>query len=997
MQPVAQSVRCNLIVRLYRQLSFLSFLVPSGGPGPHTVKRQSDQNCAFSSGWKQLHLVVLQLLAIFALVVGSLSLSGCAGGFQGYKPVAPTLSQPTSVTVALGQTATFSVIAAGTGTITYQWYKNGVAISGATSATYTTPPTTAGESGDVLTVTVSNAAGSVTSGPATLTVQLPPPVAKSIIPSSSTPPYNTSVMLFPTFSGGTAVIGSMGVGSSDIATSAVSGASYPTPALTSTTTYTLTVTDSKGNVVSSTCIVTPTQLPPPVAKSIIPSSSTPPYNSSVMLFPSFSGGTAVIGSMGVGSSDITTSAVSGASYATPLLSSTTTYTLTVTNSKGNVVSSTCVVTPTPVVITPISPANQTVAPGQIPFTATATGGATNNLTWSATGGTFSGSTWTSPTAAGTYNITATSVDEPSVSVTTMITLSAPAIVTQPSSQHICTGSGLVLSVMASYASSYQWSLNSTPIPGATGSSYTVSAATSANAGNYSVTVTNGLGSVTSSVAIVAVGSSITSNPNSLSLYPTQTALFSVMAQGVGSLSYQWYQIPSGGTTGVAISGATSSNYVTPPVDITYNGAQYYAIVTDSCGPLTSTDATLTVTAGNVPPTIITQPVGVTAAAGGTASYSVGASGTPTLTYQWYRIPAGHATGTAVAGATSATYTVPASATATTNDQDSYYVIVSNGYGQAVSQPAPLAVGNGILLQITGQPVTQYVDVGSSATYQVTAVSSLPLTYQWYSAPPGTSVFTPITGATSSTYTLDSAASTDNGTVFYVVVSNGATSSVTSNSAGLFVGPLASAPDLCNSSWSALGDAVAGPSCSFQLTSAANDQHGEMVWPTLISTGNIQISFTVTLSNPSALPADGFTVLLADPSLGATPTSLGAVGMGLGAEGIPGLLFALDTYHNAGDPHVPYIGVGRGETALFENPWFDVNTGIPAVVSSSVPITHSYTFSIMQGQMTVTMDGVQIFSGNVEPPPVAYLFITASTGGSYEDTIVSGVSATVSVP
>jgi hypothetical protein len=46
---------------------------------------------------------------------------------------------------------------------------------------------------------------------------------------------------------------------------------------------------------------------------------------------------------------------------------------------------------------------------------------------------------------------------------------------------------------------------------------------------------------------------------------------------------------------------------------------------------------------------------------------------------------------------------------------------------------------------------------------------------------------------------------------------------------------------------------------------------------------------------------------------------------------------------------------------------------------------------------VTMDGVQVFSGNVTPPPVAYLYITASTGGSFEDTVVSNVSATVSVP
>ena len=850
-----------------------------------------------------------QTLCVLAVSLALLNLSGCAGGFQGYKPVAPTVSQPASITVPLGQTATFTVSATGTGTLTYQWFKNGNPISGANSSSYTTPPTVAGDTGAVFTVLVSNSVGSVTSGPATLTVQLPPPLAKSLVPSSATPPYDSSVMLVATFSGGTAVIGSTGVGSSDITTSAVSGGSYPTPLLTSPTTYTLTVTDSKGNVVSTTCVVTP----------------------------------------------------SGVS------------------------------------ITPIFPANQTLAPGQIPFTATATGGATNGLTWTASAGSFTGNVWTAPTTPGSYTITATSVDEPSVLVTTAITISAPVITTPPASQHICTASALLLSVTATYASSYQWNLNGTAIPGATSSTYNVLSATSANAGNYSVTVTNGVSSVTSSVAVVAVGSSITSNPASISLHPTQMGAFSVSGQGVGPLSYQWFQIPSGETTGVAISGATSSNYVTPPVDISYDGTQYYATVTDSCGPMTSTDASLTVTAGNVPPTIITQPVGQTVAVGGTTSFTVTASGTPTLSYQWYRIPAGQKTGAAMSGATSATYNVPATATTSSNDQDAYYVIVSNPYGQATSQLAPLAVGNGILLQITGQPSTQYVDIGAPATYQVTAVSSLPLSYQWYKAAPGSSTFTPIDGATSSTYTLDSAATTDNGDVFYVVVSNGVTSSVTSNSAGLFVGPLASVPDLCNTSWSALGNAVAQPGCAFQLVPAANNQHGEIVWPTLISTGNIQISFTVTLSNPSALPADGFTVLLADPSLGATPTSLGAQGMGLGAEGIPGAMFALDTYHNAGDPTVPYLAVGRGETALFGKPWFNVNTTIPGVVSSSMPISHDYTVSIVQGQVTATMDGVQVFSGTMATPPVAYLFITASTGGSYEDTVISNVSAAVSVP
>jgi hypothetical protein len=274
---------------------------------------------------------------------------------------------------------------------------------------------------------------------------------------------------------------------------------------------------------------------------------------------------------------------------------------------------------------------------------------------------------------------------------------------------------------------------------------------------------------------------------------------------------------------------------------------------------------------------------------------------------------------------------------------------------------------------------------------------LPLTYQWYEAAPGSATFTAITGATSASYTTDPTATTDSGSVFYVVVSNGTTASVTSASAGLFVGPLAGVPGLCDTNWSVLGDAVADPSCSFQLTASLNDQRGEVVWPTLISTGNVQVSFTFTLSNPSALPADGVTVLLADPSLGATATSLGTLGNGESAEGIPGLMWALDTYHNGDEPKVPYVAVGRAETALFENPWFNVNTGIPAVASSTMAITHNYTVSIVQGQMTATMDGVQVFSGPVTPPPVAYLFITASTGGSFETAVISNVSATVSVP
>jgi len=104
-------------------------------------------------------------------------------------PVAPTITtQPVNQTVTAGQTATFTVVAAGTAPLSYQWQKNSVNIAGATSASYTTPVTTTSDSGSGFTVVVSNTAGTVTSTAATLTVN-PAPVA----PTITTQPVNQTV------------------------------------------------------------------------------------------------------------------------------------------------------------------------------------------------------------------------------------------------------------------------------------------------------------------------------------------------------------------------------------------------------------------------------------------------------------------------------------------------------------------------------------------------------------------------------------------------------------------------------------------------------------------------------------------------------------------------------------------------------------------------------------------------------------------------------------
>ncbi|MGP0019252.1 MAG: hypothetical protein ACLPHP_11830 [Candidatus Sulfotelmatobacter sp.] len=78
--------------------------------------------------------------------------------------------QPANQSVTVGATATFTVAAAGTAPLSYQWQKGTTNISGATSASYTTPATALTDNGSQFDVVVSNSLGNATSNPATLTV-----------------------------------------------------------------------------------------------------------------------------------------------------------------------------------------------------------------------------------------------------------------------------------------------------------------------------------------------------------------------------------------------------------------------------------------------------------------------------------------------------------------------------------------------------------------------------------------------------------------------------------------------------------------------------------------------------------------------------------------------------------------------------------------------------------------------------------------------------------
>ena len=136
-----------------------------------------------SDGTQRAPLNAMQIVALA---------SGGTGGSVG-----PSITtQPMSETVAVGQTATFSVAASGTGPLSYQWQRNGANINGATGATYATPLTTSADNGASFTVVVSNSAGSVTSNSATLTVtsDTTPPTVSITSPTSGTTVSGTVVV-----------------------------------------------------------------------------------------------------------------------------------------------------------------------------------------------------------------------------------------------------------------------------------------------------------------------------------------------------------------------------------------------------------------------------------------------------------------------------------------------------------------------------------------------------------------------------------------------------------------------------------------------------------------------------------------------------------------------------------------------------------------------------------------------------------------------------------
>lgn len=121
---------------------------------------------------KPLSFLRLYCSSAALLLCSGFLLTGCGAGSDSTTTPSQAvviITQPASQTVPIDRTSTFTVAATGTAPLSYQWSKNGIAIAGATGATYTTPTVALSDSGSSFKVTVSNSSTSATSNTATLT------------------------------------------------------------------------------------------------------------------------------------------------------------------------------------------------------------------------------------------------------------------------------------------------------------------------------------------------------------------------------------------------------------------------------------------------------------------------------------------------------------------------------------------------------------------------------------------------------------------------------------------------------------------------------------------------------------------------------------------------------------------------------------------------------------------------------------------------------------
>ena len=401
-----------------------------------------------------------------------------------------------------------------------------------------------------------------------------------------------------------------------------------------------------------------------------------------------------------------------------------------------------------------------------------------------------------------YLVLTNSLGSVTSSLASLNVLLPPKITNQPVSVATNLGATVFFTVGASGSQplGYQWFFNGINNPvGANANVLELDNVDTNSAGNYTVLITNAVGSVTSSNAVLTVGGSpfITVQPTNTSVVVGSNTTFTVAASGADPLTYQWYFYQTNSSIS-ALPDGTNVSYTLLNAQ-TNNAGKYFLIVSNNFNSVTSSVVTLTVL---TPPVFLTQPTNVVTATNRAVSFAVQASGTTPMRATWWRTGLNTNLGSVVLSNTtvSASFTgggvqgIPGTVTnqfiqqftlnlqatysALTNaSTNTFYLVLTNLAGSVTSSVASLTV----LLppKITNQPVNVATNLGATVFFTVGTSGSQPLGYQWFFN--GTN--NPV-GANSNVLELDNVDTNSAGN--YTVLITNAAGSVTSSKGNLYI-------------------------------------------------------------------------------------------------------------------------------------------------------------------------------------------------------------------
>lgn len=357
--------------------------------------------------------------------------------------------------------------------------------------------------------------------------------------------------------------------------------------------------------------------------------------------------------------------------------------------------------------TPVPPAVVAPSIGVQPADAKVTDGATTTFNVSATGTSLSyqwqrdgksiagatGTSYTTPVLhmadnGAKFQVVVSGPNTSVTSSTVTLTVSPIALnlTAQPQAQTAKDGEVVTFDVGATGSEpiQYQWQRDGVVIAGADKASFTTAALTLGDSNAvFRVVVTNPAGSVTSQDAkltVTAVAPRIVSAPESITTTDGSSVTFKVVAAGSAPLAYQWLR------NGSPISGATDASYSTT-LAYASSGDGFSVRISNGAGQIVSDAAVATVNAAA--PAIGQHPADVSIATAGRASFSVAASGTAPLRFQWQQSQDEGLSWTDIAGATSASYALGSATLADANTL--LRVVVGNQVSVLNSNAARLTV------------------------------------------------------------------------------------------------------------------------------------------------------------------------------------------------------------------------------------------------------------------------------------------------------------------